>query len=151
VTPRHTLLALLVAVIWGLNFVVIDFGLVDVPPLVFLALRFLLVSLPAVFFIKPPAIGWRNILAIGAFLSFGQFTLLYLALAIGMPAGLASLLLQTQIIFSVLISAIVLREKPTKRQLGGTVIGMIGLAVVIIGVGASVPWLPLVVLLAAAL
>jgi O-acetylserine/cysteine efflux transporter len=151
VTPRHTLLALLVAVIWGLNFVVIDFGLVDVPPLVFLALRFLLVSLPAVFFIKPPAIGWRNILAIGAFLSFGQFTLLYLALAIGMPAGLASLLLQTQIIFSVLISAIVLREKPTKRQLGGTVIGMIGLAVVVIGVGSSVPWLPLVVLLASAL
>ncbi len=150
-TPRHTLLALLVALIWGLNFVAIDFGLVDVPPLVFLALRFLLVSIPAVFFIKPPAIGWRNILAIGAFLSFGQFTLLYLALAIGMPAGLASLLLQTQIIFSVLISAIVLREKPTRRQLGGTIIGMIGLAVVIIGVGTSVPWLPLVVLLAAAL
>jgi len=151
VTPRHTLLALLVALIWGLNFIAIDFGLVDVPPLVFLALRFLLVCIPAVFFIKPPAIGWRNILAIGTFLSLGQFTLLYLALALGMPPGLASLLVQTQIIFSVMISAIVLREKPTRRQLGGTVVGMIGLAVVVIGVGASVPWLPLVVLLGSSL
>jgi O-acetylserine/cysteine efflux transporter len=150
-TPKHTILALLVALIWGLNFIAIDSGLADVPPLVFLALRFVLVCIPAVFFIKPPAIGWRNILAIGAFLSLGQFALLYLALALGMPPGLASLLAQTQIIFSVLISAVVLRERPTIRQLGGTVIGMIGLAVVVIGVGVSVPWLPIVVLLGAAL
>lgn len=49
-TPRHTLLALLVVVIWGVNFVAIDLGLTDVPPLLFLAMRFVLVALPAVFF-----------------------------------------------------------------------------------------------------
>lgn len=151
VTPRHTLLALLVVVIWGLNFVVIDAGLADVPPLVFVALRFLLVVVPAIFVIRPPAIGWRNILAIGAFLSLGQFALLYLALALGMPAGLASLLLQTQVVLSVIVSAVVLRERPTRRQLVGIIVGMAGLAVVVIGHSAAAPWLPLVVTMLAAL
>lgn len=98
-------------VIWGLNFVVIDAGLVDVPPLVFLALRFIAVCIPAIFLVKPPTIGWRNILLIGSFLSLGQFALLYLALALGMPPGLASLLLQTQVIFSLVISALFLRDR----------------------------------------
>ncbi|QHO70613.1 EamA family transporter [Marisediminicola antarctica] len=150
-TPRHTLLALLVVVIWGLNFVVIDAGLADVPPLVFVAIRFLLVIVPAIFFIRPPAIGWRNILAIGAFLSLGQFALLYLALALGMPAGLASLLLQTQVVLSVIVSAIVLRERPTRRQLVGIIVGMAGLTVVVVGHSAAAPWLPLVITMLAAL
>ncbi len=150
-TPRHTLLALLVVVIWGLNFVVIDAGLADVPPLVFVAIRFLIVIVPAIFFIRPPAIGWRNILAIGAFLSLGQFALLYLALALGMPAGLASLLLQTQVVLSVIVSAIVLRERPTRRQLVGIIVGMAGLTVVVVGHSAAAPWLPLVITMLAAL
>ncbi|QNE48105.1 EamA family transporter [Glaciihabitans sp. INWT7] len=150
-TPRHTLLALLVVVIWGVNFVAIDLGLTDVPPLLFLAMRFVLVAIPAVFFIRPPAIGWRNILLIGAFLSLGQFTLLYLALSLGMPPGLASLLLQTQIVFSVVVSSLLLREHPTRRQLVGILIGMVGLAVVVIGHTYAAPWLPLVITLLAAL
>lgn len=154
-TPRHTILALTVVVIWGLNFVAIDAGLGAgddrVPPLVFLALRFLLVVFPAIFFIKPPAIGWKNILFIGTFLSLGQFSLLYLALALGMPAGLASLLLQTQVVLSVVVSAILLRERPTSRQSVGIIVGMIGLAVVIVGHSTAAPWLPLVVTLLAAL
>jgi len=150
-TPRHTLLALLVVVLWGFNFVAIDLGLAKVPPLVFLAMRFVLVAVPAVFLIRPPAIGWRNILLIGAFLSLGQFTLLYLALSLGMPPGLASLLLQTQIVFSVVVSSLLLREHPTRRQLVGIVIGMIGLAVVVVGHTYAAPWLPLVITLLAAL
>jgi O-acetylserine/cysteine efflux transporter len=150
-TPRHTLLALLVVAIWGLNFVAIDIGLADVPPLVFLAMRFVLVAIPAIFFVRPPAIGWRNILLIGAFLSLGQFTLLYLALALGMPPGLASLLLQTQIVFSVVVSSLILGEHPTPRQVVGISIGMAGLVVVVIGHSQAAPWLPLVVTLLAAL
>lgn len=88
---------------------------------------------------------------IGAFLSLGQFTLLYLALSLGMPPGLASLLLQTQIVFSVIVSSLLLREHPTRRQLVGIVIGMIGLAVVVIGHTRAAPWLPLVITLLAAL
>ena len=138
-------------VLWGFNFVAIDLGLAKVPPLVFLAMRFVLVAVPAVFLIRPPAIGWRNILLIGAFLSLGQFTLLYLALSLGMPPGLASLLLQTQIVFSVVVSSLLLREHPTRRQLVGIVIGMIGLAVVVVGHTYAAPWLPLVITLLAAL
>lgn len=146
-TPRHTLLALLVVVIWALNFVVIDAGLEGVPPLLFLAMRFAVVVLPAVFFLKPPAIGWRNILAIGAFLSLGQFAFLYLALALGMPPGLASLLHQSQVVLTVIVSVLVLRERPSRRQLAGILIGMLGLAVVVIGRGQVAAWLPTVVLL----
>ena len=148
---RHSLLALLVVVIWGANFVIIDAGQDDVPPLLFLALRFLVVCIPAVFFLKPPGIGWRQLLMIGGFLSLGQFALLYIALALGMPPGLASLLLQTQVMFSIVVAALVLRERPTRRQLIGIVIGMLGLALVVIGHSQSAPWLPLVVTLAAAL
>jgi len=151
VTPRHTLLALLVVSIWGLNFLAIDFGIADVPPLVFLALRFILVAIPAVFFIKPPGIGWRNVLLIGAFLSLGQFSLLYLALSFGMPPGLASLLLQTQVVLSVIVSAILLRERPSRRQLLGILVGMAGLAVVVVGHSYAAPWLPVVILMLAAL
>ena len=150
-TLKHSLLALLVVVIWGGNFVVIDAGQENVPPLLFLALRFLVVCVPAVFFLKPPGIGWRQILLVGGFLSLGQFALLYLALALGMPPGLASLLLQTQVMFSIVVAAVVLRERPTRRQLVGIVIGMLGLALVVVGHSQAAPWLPLVVTLAAAL
>ncbi len=150
-SPRHTLLALLVVVIWGANFVVIDAGLEGVPPLVFLALRFVAVAIPAVFFIKPPSIGWRSVLLIGTFLSLGQFVLMYTALALGMPPGLASLLLQVQVIFTLAISAVFLREHPTRRQLIGVSIGMFGLAIVVVGHSAVAPWLPLVITIGAAL
>jgi O-acetylserine/cysteine efflux transporter len=146
-SPRHTLLALLVVVIWGLNFLAIDFGLDDVPPLLFLAMRFTLVIIPAIFFFKPPAIGWRNILLIGGFLSLGQFALLYIALALGMPPGLASLLHQSQVVLTVIVSVIVLRERPSRRQLIGIIVGMSGLAIVVIGHGQAAPWLPAVILL----
>lgn len=148
---KHTLLALVVVLIWGLNFVAIDEGLTDIPPLVFMAMRFVLVAFPAVFFIKRPAIGWRQVVLIGAFLSLGQFVLLYLALSLGMPAGLASLLLQTQVVLSVIVSAILLKERPSRRQLVGIIIGMAGLAVVVVGHSATAPWLPLVITLLAAL
>lgn len=148
---RHSLLAILVVVIWGANFVVIDAGQADVPPLLFLAMRFFVVCVPAIFFLKPPSIGWRQMLLVGGFLSLGQFALLYLALALGMPPGLASLLLQTQVMFSLVVAALVLRERPTPRQLIGVFVGMVGLAFVIVGHAQAAPWLPLVVTLGAAL
>ncbi len=148
---RHSLLALLVVVIWGANFVVIDAGQADVPPLLFLALRFLVVCVPAVFFLKPPGIGWRQLLLVGGFLSLGQFTLLYLALALGMPPGLASLLLQTQVMFSLAVAALALRERPTRRQVLGVALGMVGLAIVITAHTQAAPLLPLIVTLGSAL
>ncbi|WP_207453176.1 EamA family transporter [Herbiconiux sp. SYSU D00978] len=148
---RDTALALVVVLLWGANFVVIDVGLAEVPPLLFLAMRFVLVALPAVFLVPRPSADWRLVLGIGAFLSLGQFSLLYAALAAGMPAGLASLVLQVQVLFTAVISALALRERPTPRQFAGIALGLAGLGVVIAGQAQAVPLLPVVLTLGAAL
>ncbi|WP_456695144.1 EamA family transporter [Aeromicrobium sp. P5_D10] len=150
-SPRHSLLALTVMVIWGANFVVIDAGLDGVPPLLFLAMRFVLVALPLVFFVPRPQATWQQVVAVGAFMSLGQFSLLYISLDLGMPAGLASLVLQAQVIFTIVIAAVVIKEPPTRRQLIGATVGTTGLVVVVLAHGASAPVLPLIVLLGAAL
>ena len=148
---KHSLLAVLVMVLWGANFVIIDEGLADVPPLLFLALRFVLVAFPLVFFIPRPQADWRAVVAVGAFMSLGQFSLLYLALDLGMPAGLASLVLQAQVIFTIVIAAVALRETPSRRQVIGAVLGTIGLTTVAVAHGTSAPVLPLLVMLGASM
>ncbi|VXC53429.1 EamA family transporter [Aeromicrobium sp. 9AM] len=149
-SPKHSMLAVLAMLIWGANFVVIDEGLADVPPLLFLAMRFTFVALPLVFFVPPPRAGWRTVVAVGTFMSLGQFGLLYLALDLGMPAGLASLVLQAQVIFTIVIAAIVIKEVPSRRQVVGATIGTAGLVLVVVAHGASAPVVPLLVLLGAA-
>ncbi|WP_426310695.1 EamA family transporter [Cellulosimicrobium sp. E-16] len=147
---RSSLLAVLVAVVWGVNFVVIDLGLGDMPPTLFVALRFLVVLVPAIFLVPRPRARWRDVLLVGTFMSLGQFGLLYTALALGMPAGLASLVLQAQVGLTVLFAAAALREVPTRAQLLGVLVGAAGLVVVGVGRSASTPALAFVVTLAAA-
>jgi O-acetylserine/cysteine efflux transporter len=148
---KDSLLAVLVAVIWGMNFVVIDEGLAGVPPLLFVALRFTVVLLPAVFLVPRPQIPWRTLATVGLFLSVGQFGLLYSALAVGLPPGLASLVLQAQVLFTVLLAALRLHERPTPRQIAGTLVGAFGLAVVASGRSAETPLLGVLLALAGAL
>lgn len=139
VNARDSLLAGLVAVIWGFNFVVIDWGMGAVPPLLFLAFRFLLVVLPAIFFVPRPTASWAKIALVGAFMSLGQFSLLYGSMAAGMPPGLAGLVLQAQVIFTILIAAGVLKELPTRWQVAGALIGSAGLILVALGRGGDTP------------
>ena len=148
---RDALLATAVAVIWGMNFVVIDEGLAGVPPLLFVALRFAVVLLPAIFLVPRPAVPWRTLAQVGLFLSVGQFAFLYTALAAGMPAGLASLVLQTQVMLTVLLAALRLHERPTARQIVGVAVGAAGLAVVASGRSAETPVFGLLLTVAAAL
>ena len=154
-SPRHSGLALLVAVLWGINFVAIDLGLhpvgAQIPPLLFVAMRFTLVVFPCIFFIRKPDVSWRAIIGVGLLMSAGQFGFLYLAMALGMPAGLASLVLQAQVLLTVLLAAGILAERPTGRQLAGVVLGIAGLAVVGVGRSLVAPVLPLLIVLAAAL
>jgi O-acetylserine/cysteine efflux transporter len=135
---RDSLLAALVATIWGFNFVVIDWGMQDVPPLLFAAIRFSLVLVPAVFFVRRPNAPWRTIAAVGAFMSLGQFGLLYVAMDAGLTPGLAALVLQAQVIFTVVIATGVLRERPTLPQVIGVGLGSVGLVVVAVGRGGHV-------------
>lgn len=142
---------MLVAVLWGCNFVAIHVGLQDVPPFLFLAIRFVLVAFPLVLLVPRPAASWRAVVAVGAFMSLGQFGLLYLALAIGMPAGLASLVLQAQVVLTMVIAAGALGERATRRQVAGALVGTAGLATVAVGFGAHASVVPLLVTLGAAL
>lgn len=155
VNLRDSLLAVVVALLWGLNFVAIDIGLhaggQNFPPLLFVAMRFVLVVVPWIFFVRKPAVSWKAIIGVGLFMSAGQFGLLYLAMALGLPAGLASLVLQAQVLLTVMLAAVFLGERPSRRQLAGVALGVAGLALVAVGRSAVAPLLPLVIVLAAAL
>lgn len=147
---KDALLAVLVMLFWGVNFVVIDWGLHGVPPLVFVALRFALVVFPAVLFIPRPPVRWRSLMLVGSLMSLGQFGFLYTSLALGMPPGLASLVLQIQAAFTVLIAFLAIGERPRQHQVSGVVLGMVGLGVVAAGRGGATPWAALLLSLAAA-
>lgn len=101
---RHFLLALSVVAIWGSNFVVIRWGLNAFPPLLFAALRFTFAAIPAIFLLPRPKVGWRNLAAYGGFVGVGQFGLLYLAMRSEITPGLASLVIQTQVFFTLLLA-----------------------------------------------
>lgn len=148
--PRDSLRATLVATVWGVNFVVIDEGLRGFPPFLLLAARFLLVAFPLILFVPRPG-PWRPILLIGLFMSLGQFSLLYLGLQLGMPAGLASILLQAQVMFGIVISGLALGERASRRQTGGVLVGLMGLGIVALSYGARAPIAPLALTIGAAL
>jgi O-acetylserine/cysteine efflux transporter len=122
-----------------------------VPPLLFVALRITGVVLPAVFFVPRPTASWRVVAAVGVFMSLGQFGLLYTSMHLGMPPGLAALVLQAQVVFTVVIAAAWLRELPTVRQVAGIALACSGLVVVGIGRGGHIPLHALLLCLAGAL
>ncbi len=132
------IIACLVAVIWGVNFVVIHVGLEHFPPLLFAALRFCLVAL-ALPFVPRPGVPARYVVAVGVFLSAGQFGLLFLGIHRGMPAGLASLVLQLQAAFTVGLAVLVLQERPRPAQLFGGLLALVGIGIIAAGRASSVP------------
>src|SRR3954452_6426607 len=135
---RHVFIAVLVAVIWGVNFVVIHVGLEHFPPLLFAALRFALVAL-AVPFVPRPGVPLRYVIAVGVFLSAGQFGLLFLGIDRGVPAGLASLVLQLQAAFTVGLAVLVLGERPRPAQLLGGLLALVGIGIIAAGRASAVP------------
>lgn len=150
-TRRHHVLAVLVAALWGCNFVALHVSLSAFPPFLLLAMRFALVALPAIFFIRKPDVPWRTLVAIGLTMSLGQFSLMYLALRLGMPAGLASLIIQTQVIISVALGALFLGERIAREQFVGMGVGAVGLAVIAVARGVSSPLTPVILMVLAAL
>ena len=127
---KDVLLALVVITVWGLNFVVIKIGLQGVPPLLLGALRFLLVLFPAIFFIPRPRLPWRWLLAYGLTISLGQFAFLFYAMAVGMPAGLASLVLQAQAFLTLLFAVPLLGERVRAGQWLGLLVAAAGLTLI---------------------
>jgi O-acetylserine/cysteine efflux transporter len=138
--PLHVALAVLVAAVWGLNFVVIEVGLDDFPPLLLSALRYLLASLPLLLIGGRAGVPWRWILAVGGVIGVVKFSLLFVGMDVGMPAGLASLVLQVQAFFTIGFAVVLLGERPRAMQAAGLALAAAGLALVASGLdGVATP------------
>lgn len=127
---RHVLLALAVVAIWGFNFVVIKLSVDALPPLLAAALRFLMAAVPAVFFVRPPKAPWPIVVGFGLAFGVSLYSFLNISLFLGMPAGLASLVLQVQAFFTILIAYFVLGDRPGRMQIAGGAIAFLGIAII---------------------
>ncbi|WP_152910754.1 EamA family transporter, partial [Burkholderia cenocepacia] len=128
--PKDLLLALVVILAWGVNFVVIKGGLHGMPPMLLGALRFTLAAVPAVFLVRRPQISWRLLVLYGATIQLGQFVFLFTGMYVGMPAGLASLVLQSQAFFTLVFAMLFLGERLRVQNLIGLAIAAGGLVVI---------------------
>lgn len=135
--PKHIALAILITMIWGHTFVAIKLGLRDFPPIFFAALRFASAAFPAVLFVRRGNIAWKYILGIGLCLGVLQFGLLFTGMSLGMPAGLSSLVLQCQAIFTIILSSIILKDAPTLWQRSGIVVAFSGIALLMASMSAT--------------
>lgn len=150
---RDRLLALTIILVWGVNFVVIKVGLQGVPPLLLAGLRFLLVAFPAICFFARPKLPLKWMFLYGMTISFGQFALLFWALSAGLSAGLASLLLQVQAFVTILLSALLFKERIRKHNGIAMLIATIGIVLLATApeVGkTSITWFTLALVLGAA-
>ncbi|ASU37108.1 O-acetylserine/cysteine exporter [Herbaspirillum sp. meg3] len=148
--PAHLALVLLVILVWGVNFAIIKVGLAGVPPMLLGSLRFILAAFPALLFLRPPKVPLRLYLAFGLTMSVGQFAFLFSAIHVGMPSGLASLVLQSQSFFTLLLTVLWLREKWHANQLAGLLLAAGGLTLIGSAHGASMPLLGFLLTIAAA-
>ncbi|MFB7456493.1 MULTISPECIES: EamA family transporter [unclassified Streptomyces] len=137
--PAHVLLAVLVAAVWGVNFTVIEVGLGHFPPLLFSALRFLAAAVPAVFLVGRPKVAWKWIVAVGLVLGVAKFGLLFVGMDAGMPAGLSSLVLQIQAVFTALFAFLALGERPSGIRVLGMGVALAGIGVAAVDEGAAGP------------
>jgi len=135
---RHVLLALVVVLIWGTNFVAIKVALRELPPLLLCAVRFVLVVLPAVFFLPRPAVAWERLAVYGLTMFAIHFGFLFLGLALGMSAGLTSLILQFQVFVTLTLAAVVLKERIAPVQIAGALTASVGFAIVAAHIGGEV-------------
>ncbi|PLY11170.1 MAG: permease [Arcobacter sp.] len=148
---KSVTLALLVVLIWGVNFSVIKFGLEELPPILFSSLRFFIVAIPAIFFIPFPKTSIWNVLGVGLFLGVLKFSFLFIAMKADASAGISSLLLQAQVIFTIILSVIIFKEKISTSQLIGMLIAFTGFGFFFFNVNTNITFLGLILILSAAI
>ena len=148
---RHALLALAVVAVWGTNFVVIKAALATLPPLLLGTLRFTLAFVPAVLFVARPNLPWRTLAAYGMLIGAGQFGLLFVAMRSDITPGLASLVIQTQVFFTIGMAVLLGRERVRAAQGLALLLAGSGLALIAWRTDASTTPLGLALVLVAAL
>lgn len=147
---RDVLLALAVATVWGLSFIAIRWGVDEVSPLLLTALRYCFAALPAVFFIRPPKADWRIVVAYGAAIGIGQFGLLFVAIKLGMPPGLSSLVIQLQVFFTIFLALVIFGERPSLPQIAGALVAFGGIGLIAVERIEGAALLPLILTVLAA-
>jgi len=128
-TPRDLALTLAVVVVWGYTFVPIKVALAEVPPFALAALRFFFATFPVVFFVRRPAMPWRNVAAYGVAIGVVQFGLLFLGMKLGMPAGLSSIVIQTQVFFTIGLAIAFTGDRLQRHHLFGAGIAAVGVVI----------------------
>ncbi len=146
----HLLLALAVMAVWGTNFVVIKLALAHLPPLTLAALRFAFAFLPLALFIKRPAVSWRNLAIYGVLIGAGQFGLLFTAMRSDITPGLASLVVQVQVFFTIGLSMRLSGERVVPSQLVAMALAVSGLVVIALHTDGSATPLGLALVVGAA-
>jgi O-acetylserine/cysteine efflux transporter len=147
---RDMAFAVLVAAIWGLSFIAIKAGVAEAPPLFLTALRFFLAAFPAVLFVPRPSARLVDLAGYGLCIGVGQFGLLFSAISFGMPAGLASLVIQIQALFTLGLVHAVLGQKARGGQIAGALVALAGVGLIGFFRGLSAPMGPFVAVLGAA-
>lgn len=151
ISLRHFLLALAVVAVWGTNFVVIKLALGQLPPLLFAAMRFVLVLLPMVFFLPRPQVPWPHLAWYGLLIGVGQFGLLYIGMNGHISPGLASLVIQLQVFFTIALSMWLSGERLQRMQWLALAMAGAGLAVIVTHTDGDTTLLGLALILLAAL
>ena len=129
-SARDACVAAIVAAVWGICFLPIKWGVMEIPPLMFSALRFFFAAIPAVFFIAPPRAPARLVIAYGLAIGVAQFGLLFLAIDLGMPVGLSSLVIQLHAFFTIFFAWLLMGERPTRGQMLGGLIALAGVGLI---------------------
>ncbi|MFT4122140.1 EamA family transporter [Bradyrhizobium sp.] len=127
--PADILIALLVAVIWGLAFVASRIALDEFSPELMTAMRFIIAAVPCLF-VRKPEIAWSLLIAISFTLFLGQFLAQAYGIAHGVPVGLTSVVVQSQALFTIGLAAIAFGERPSPMQTLGIVIAAAGLLMI---------------------
>lgn len=148
---RHALLAVAIMAVWGTNYVVIRLGLDHFPPLLFAALRFGFAIVPAIFFVRRPDVPWRNLATYGLILGTGQFTLLFTAMRADITSGLASLVIQMQVFFTIGLAVLLRGERVRRLQMVALGLALAGLTVILAHTDTATTPLGLALVLSAAL
>ena len=148
---RHLLLALAVVAVWGTNFVVIKLALGHLPPLLFAALRFTLAALPAVLFLPRPAVSWGNLAAYGLLIGVGQFGVMFIAMHGHITPGLASLVIQLQVFFTIGLAMYFSGERLLRVQWLALLLASGGIGIIVAHTDGSTSLLGLGLMLLAAL
>ncbi|WLG90517.1 EamA family transporter [Pseudomonas cucumis] len=124
---KHLVLAILVTLVWGVNFPITKLGLRSIDPFVLTGIRFALAAIPLVFFIKRPAIKFSYVAAYGFIFGLGMWGVINYGIQVGVSPGIASLIIQLSVFFTMGWGALLFKEKLRGAQLIGALLALVGL------------------------